>query len=66
MGAISSTSAIPVLKQYVDDPERCVRETCEIAIAKIEWDQSEEGKHHWEEDNNTYELHFLLHPLIPD
>ncbi|KAK7690363.1 deoxyhypusine hydroxylase [Cerrena zonata] len=49
MGAISSTSAIPVLKKYVDDPERCVRETCEIALAKIEWDNSEEGKKHLEE-----------------
>jgi len=38
MGAISAASAVPVLKKYLDDPERAVRETCEIALAKIEWD----------------------------
>ncbi len=44
LGAISSPSSIGILKKYLDDPERCVRETCEIALAKIEWDNSEEGK----------------------
>jgi deoxyhypusine monooxygenase len=46
MGAISSPSSIDVLQQYLSDSERAVRETCEIAIAKIEWDNSEEGKRH--------------------
>jgi len=46
MGAISSESSIPVLKQYLNDPNRSVRETCEIALAKIEWDNSPEGKSH--------------------
>ncbi|KAI0074576.1 deoxyhypusine hydroxylase [Panus rudis PR-1116 ss-1] len=49
LGAISSTSAIPVLQKYVNDPERCVRKTCEIALAKIEWDNSDEGRRHKEE-----------------
>ncbi|EIW59371.1 ARM repeat-containing protein [Trametes versicolor FP-101664 SS1] len=44
LGAISSPSSISILKKYLNDPERCVRETCEIALAKIEWDNSEEGK----------------------
>ncbi|TDL22131.1 ARM repeat-containing protein [Rickenella mellea] len=46
MGAISSPTSIPVLKQYMDDSHRAVRETCEIALAKIEWDNSEEGQRH--------------------
>ena len=46
MGAISSESSIPVLKQYLNDPNRSVRETCEIALAKIEWDNSPEGRVH--------------------
>ena len=46
MGAISSEFSIPVLKRYLDDPNRSVRETCEIALAKIEWDNSPEGKSH--------------------
>ncbi|KAG6814242.1 deoxyhypusine hydroxylase [Tricholoma furcatifolium] len=47
MGAISASASLPILKEFVSDPERSVRETCEIAIAKIEWDNSEEGKKHW-------------------
>jgi deoxyhypusine monooxygenase len=43
MGAISSKESIPILRQYLNDPDRSVRETCEIALAKIEWDHSEEG-----------------------
>ena len=47
MGAISSESSLPVLKKYCSDPDRSVRETCEIALARIEWDHSPEGiKHH--------------------
>ncbi|EMD40106.1 hypothetical protein CERSUDRAFT_151063 [Gelatoporia subvermispora B] len=48
MGAISSLDAIPVLKKYLSDSNRSVRETCEIALAKIEWDNSEEGRKHRE------------------
>ena len=46
MGAISSASSVPVLEKYLNDSSRTVRETCEIALAKIEWDNSEEGQHH--------------------
>ncbi|KAL0961329.1 hypothetical protein HGRIS_006286 [Hohenbuehelia grisea] len=46
MGAISSAGSLPVLREHLNDPERSVRETCEIAIAKIEWDNSEEGRNH--------------------
>jgi len=46
IGAISASSSVPILKQFLFDPERTVRETCEIAIAKIEWDNSEEGQEH--------------------
>ncbi|KAL6308397.1 ARM repeat-containing protein [Sparassis latifolia] len=47
MGALSSTSSVNILKKYMSDPNRSVRETCEIALAKIEWDNSEEGRKHW-------------------
>lgn len=46
MGAISSESSVQVLKQYLNDHDRSVRETCEIALAKIEWNNSPEGKAH--------------------
>ena len=44
MGAISSVHSIPILKEFLNDERREVRETCEIALAKVEWDNSEEGK----------------------
>ncbi|KAF8574314.1 ARM repeat-containing protein [Ramaria rubella] len=37
LGALSSTNSEPVLRRYLNDEERCVRETCEIALARIEW-----------------------------
>ncbi|KAH7912549.1 armadillo-type protein [Hygrophoropsis aurantiaca] len=53
MGAISSRQSIPILRQYLSDPNRSVRETCEIALAKIDWDNSEEGKSHLSNKDNT-------------
>jgi hypothetical protein len=35
---------LPLLRKYTTDPAREVRETCEIAVGKIEFDHSEEGK----------------------
>ncbi|KAK7469350.1 deoxyhypusine hydroxylase, variant 2 [Stygiomarasmius scandens] len=52
MGAISSQESLPILQKYLSDSERSVRETCEIAIARIEWDNSEEGKKHAETLND--------------
>lgn len=46
MGAISSTDSVPILHEFLSDPNRSVRETCEIALAKIDWDNSEEGRKH--------------------
>ena len=46
MGAISSPASVPVLRHYAADADRAVRETCEIALAKIAWDHSDEGRQH--------------------
>ncbi|KAF8442951.1 armadillo-type protein [Boletus edulis BED1] len=46
IGAISSATSVPILREYLSDPNRSVRETCEIALAKIDWDNSEEGRKH--------------------
>ncbi|EAU85962.1 deoxyhypusine hydroxylase [Coprinopsis cinerea okayama7 len=51
IGAISSKGSIPVLEEFLKDSERAVRETCEIAIAKIQWDHSEEAKRQREAEN---------------
>ena len=44
MGAISSVQSIPTSKEFLNDERREVRETCEIARAKVEWDNSAGGK----------------------
>ncbi|TFY67266.1 hypothetical protein EVG20_g4002 [Dentipellis fragilis] len=53
MGAISATSSLSILKKYSTDANRAVRETCEIALAKIEWDNSEEGRRHHSQQEET-------------
>ena len=44
LGALSSEGSLPLLRRYLKDPSREVRETCEVAIGKIEFDTTEEGK----------------------
>ncbi|KAK9764243.1 deoxyhypusine hydroxylase [Basidiobolus ranarum] len=44
MGAISDPSAIEILERYLDDPEKAVSETCELAIAKIKYDQEQKAE----------------------
>ncbi|ORX35614.1 armadillo-type protein [Kockovaella imperatae] len=44
LGALSSESSLPLLRKYLDDPNREVRETCEVAIGKIQFDHGAEGK----------------------
>jgi len=65
MGAISSPSSVDILKQYLFDPERVVRETCEIAIAKIEWNNSEEGKRHLDGADSTPPRYTSIDPAPP-
>lgn len=43
MGAISSTKALPILQKYLHDPNVSVRETCELALSKIQFDHQGVG-----------------------
>ncbi|KAH9480274.1 deoxyhypusine hydroxylase [Psilocybe cubensis] len=65
MGAISDPTSLPILKEFLTDSERSVRETCEIAVAKIEWDNSEEGKRHHERLNESSPLYTSVDPAPP-
>ncbi|KAK0545295.1 deoxyhypusine hydroxylase [Tilletia horrida] len=44
LGAISSVDSLPILEKYITDSDVSVRETCELAIEKIKYDQSEEAQ----------------------
>lgn len=39
-----------------------MRETCEIALAKIEWDHSEEGRKHWTTTARSAEQYVVTYP----
>ncbi|KAF8172045.1 armadillo-type protein [Mycena galopus ATCC 62051] len=66
MGAISTSASLPILREYLTDSNRSVRETCEIAIAKIEWDNSDEGKRHAAGlSDSTIPLYTSIDPAPP-
>lgn len=43
IGAISSTRSLPLLERYLTHPDQSLRETCEIAVDKIKFDNSPAG-----------------------
>ncbi|KAJ9102839.1 hypothetical protein QFC19_004567 [Naganishia cerealis] len=52
LGALSSLQSLDLLKRYLGDDSRSVRETCQIAVAKIEWDHfTEEGRERKQDPN---------------
>jgi len=65
MGAISSTSSSPILQKYLNDSNRSVRETCEIALAKIEWDHSAEGQRHHASTSTEPQTYTSVDPAPP-
>ncbi|GAA6000879.1 hypothetical protein JCM10207_004703 [Rhodosporidiobolus poonsookiae] len=44
MGAIGDAAALPILKKYLTHENPAISETCEIALDKVVWDNSDEGK----------------------
>lgn len=44
MGAIGSDDALPVLRKYLKHDNAAIRETCEIAVDKIVFDNSDAGQ----------------------
>lgn len=43
LGALGHAESLPLLREYLDDPEEVVRQTCELAIARINWAASQKG-----------------------
>ena len=46
LGALGDLGSLPLLKERRDDDQEevVVKETCELAVGRIEWENSEEGK----------------------
>lgn len=47
LGALGDVESLPLLRKYRDDPneEVVVKETCEIAVARLEWQISQADNH---------------------
>ncbi|OWZ61337.1 deoxyhypusine hydroxylase [Cryptococcus neoformans] len=60
LGAIGAEESLPILRKYMQDENREVRETCEVAVGKIEFDLSDEGK-----KTNAKTSPLLTPPLPP-
>ncbi|KAI9102397.1 armadillo-type protein [Phlyctochytrium arcticum] len=44
LGAIAQVESLPILEQYKNDKERVVRETCELAVERIKYEQDRLSK----------------------
>lgn len=44
LGAIGDKRSLDILKTYLNDPLEVIRQTCELAIERIEWENSEAAK----------------------
>lgn len=67
IGAISNPESVEFLRRYLKDEFVEVRETCEIAIEKIEWDNSPEGieeARKVKEEGSVYVLTFFFSHAI--
>ncbi|ORX51620.1 ARM repeat-containing protein [Hesseltinella vesiculosa] len=54
LGAISSEDALPYLEKYLHDPCEAVAETCELALAKIRYDNDPANQKEREENKSMY------------
>lgn len=44
LGALGDKESLDLLRKYLDDPLEVIRQTCELAIGRIEWENSEASK----------------------
>jgi hypothetical protein len=65
LGAIGDVGSLAVLRKYLDDSHVEVRETCEIAIAKIEFDNSAEGLEEARLSKENGSVCVLIPPDLP-
>ena len=44
LAAIADPEVLPLLREFISDPVQEVSDTCKIAVQKLEWEQSDDGK----------------------
>lgn len=66
LGAIGDLGSLGVLRGFRDREGEAVvvKETCEIAVARIEWENSEDGKRERLRQRWVYVLHLQARELL--
>jgi deoxyhypusine monooxygenase len=41
LGALGQNNSLPLLEKHLNDDSQVVRETCELAVARIKWQNSQ-------------------------
>lgn len=44
LGALGSTGSLPLLEKHLQDDSQVIRETCELAVARLKWQTSQLAK----------------------
>jgi len=44
LGALGQISSLPLLEKYLNDESQVIRETCELAVARLKWQSSPSAK----------------------
>ena len=44
LGAFGQTNSLPLLEKYLHDDSQVIRETCDLAIARIKWSHSKASR----------------------
>jgi len=56
LGALGQQRSLPLLEKYLTDDSQVVRETCELAVARLKWQSSQSSK------EETLQQRFLIPP----
>ncbi|KAH8554930.1 armadillo-type protein [Umbelopsis sp. PMI_123] len=54
LGALGQLESLPILEPFLQDPSTAVAETCELAIAKIKYDNDPKNKEEKEKNKSVY------------
>ena len=44
LGALGSTGSLPLLEKYLKDDSQVIRETCELAVDRLKWQNSKASR----------------------
>jgi deoxyhypusine monooxygenase len=57
LGALGSTSSLPLLEKHLKDDSQVIRETCELAVDRLKWQNSKASKEEILQPRYNYTYH---------